>query len=81
MFFRGLKSLDIRNSSGWTPLMYASIHGHLDVVNDLINSNSSVHICNDSGLNALMLTVKFGNVKIINSLVKVIKPSYNSCIS
>ena len=41
--------MDIGNHSGWTPLMYASYHGHPRLVVFLINQNADVHTVNNKG--------------------------------
>jgi ankyrin repeat protein len=45
--------VDIRNDSGWTPLIWASIKGRTKAVKFLLNHSANINICNSDGWNAL----------------------------
>ena len=43
-------SVDCRNNRGWTPLVYASINGHSDIVKLLLQSGAAVDAGPDDSL-------------------------------
>ena len=49
-----------QDDNRWTPLMWASVNGHLDVVRYLICNGADVNIKNNNGETALDLAEKNG---------------------
>lgn len=45
--------ISIRNSAGWTPLIWASLKGRKKCVEFLLERGADLHICSDDGWNAL----------------------------
>lgn len=45
--------ISIRNSAGWTPLIWASLKGRKKCVEFLLERDADLHICSDDGWNAL----------------------------
>uniref|UniRef100_A0A8R1I881 ANK_REP_REGION domain-containing protein n=1 Tax=Caenorhabditis japonica TaxID=281687 RepID=A0A8R1I881_CAEJA len=59
-----------RDDDSWTPLHYASFHGHLEVVNELLNSPqmTSINAQNKGGATALQYAVINGNEYLVELL-------------
>ena len=53
---------NLRNESGWTALMQASMNGHTDIVKLLISEGADVTVKGDAGWEALMLAAQFGHL-------------------
>lgn len=45
--------VDIRNSQGWTPLIWASMKGRKKAVEFLLKHGANIHACNNDGWNAV----------------------------
>lgn len=62
--------MDVRNASGWTPLMYAAHYGHYNVIRVLLQhgANSSLQEP-EGGKTGLMLAASNGHTRCIETLV------------
>ena len=71
-----------KDCSGWTPLMYASSNGHIDVINLLISyseeKNIDFNVANRQGRTALMLACLYGHLEIVKSILKLISIKINT---
>ena len=68
--------IEISNSSGWTPLIYASRFGNLEIVNYLIYNGANIEVRVDvDGLHSfllhLMIILKLLNTLYLLELIKM----------
>jgi ankyrin repeat protein len=47
-------NVDLKDINGWTPLMFSSQFGHIDIVQELLNKKADVNLQNKGGWTALM---------------------------
>ncbi|XP_063725447.1 uncharacterized protein LOC134853386 [Symsagittifera roscoffensis] len=64
-----LRSLNIRNKAGWSPLMVASESGHGEVVEMLLNHNVRVDLFDEGGNTALHYACARGHTEIADELM------------
>ncbi|XP_069690783.1 ankyrin-1-like [Periplaneta americana] len=64
------KIVNTKDKSGWTPLLYASRQGNLDIVQILIKHKADVSFRNESGECALHLAVREGHLSVVKYLVE-----------
>lgn len=55
-----------KDIADFTPLMFASEHGHIELIKKLIDYKADVNITNSEGINAMLLA-------IVNSLPKTVE--------
>ena len=68
--------VDQLDGSGYTPLSYASFHGHIDIVEYLIEQGAHVNHCTPSGRSCLWRAIKGRRWPIVKLLlVKGADPS------
>lgn len=60
-----IEHLDTPNHSGWTPLMYAAYHGHVQLVTHLLTKSCLTSITNNLGRSPLTLAAMCGNVDVV----------------
>jgi hypothetical protein len=58
----------------WTPLMHASLCGHIKIVALLLKAGANVNYSNEAGANALLNASIQGNAKIVALLLKYAHP-------
>ena len=58
--------INCKDSTGFTPLMFACEHGNLNLIRKLVELGSNVNYTNSEGLNSMLLA-------IVNSLPNVVK--------
>uniref|UniRef100_A0A1I7XCF9 ANK_REP_REGION domain-containing protein n=1 Tax=Heterorhabditis bacteriophora TaxID=37862 RepID=A0A1I7XCF9_HETBA len=58
-----------KNSSDWTPLLYAAYLGHHAVCSFLIDAGAKLDDCNRRGQTALMLASACGNLQVVDALL------------
>lgn len=63
--------VDIRNATSETPLLIASRHGHLEIVQALLQAGASVNSTNRSGETPLHVASENGHVDVVNELLMV----------
>ena len=64
-----VEQLDSSNKGGWTPLMYAAYHGHLQLTSHLLSRNCKTTVTNTLGRSPLMLASMCGNVDVASLLL------------
>ena len=62
--------VNIIDKYGYTSLMYASHHGYLDIVKELLLNEANVNIKNNYGNSSLMYASKKGYLNIVKELLK-----------
>jgi type II secretory pathway predicted ATPase ExeA len=62
-------SPEARDSAGFTPLMFAAIHGHPAIVDALIASGGRVNVQNRAGLTPLMLAAINNHTAVLRTLI------------
>lgn len=67
---RGYTKVNAKSNSGYTPLMYASREGHLEIVEFLVEKNAHVDESDYDGFNALMLASSNGHYSIVKTLIE-----------
>jgi ankyrin repeat protein len=60
---------DLRNRSGWTPLMLAANEGHTPIVSLLLAEGADVQAVNDFGASALAYAALRGECRTIQALL------------
>ena len=55
---------------GQTPLMLASKHGHLEILNELIDHGADIDDTNIDGYSAIIIATENGHTKIVEQLIK-----------
>ncbi len=63
------KSGTIKDISGWTPLMFASITGNPDILRHILKYKSGIDEKNKNGETALMLASKMGNTEAVKLIL------------
>jgi len=66
-----LEDVNTVNSSGWTPVMYASNYGHFNIIRLLIRYGCDVNHRDWQGRTALMLAASNGHTRCIDTLLNV----------
>lgn len=62
---------NVCNSSNTSPLYSASVQGHLDVVNAILDADvSSIRIVRKNGKTALHTTARYGLLHIVKALIE-----------
>ena len=62
-------SPDARDPGGFTPLMFATIHGHAAIADALIAGGARVNVQNKTGLTPLMLAAINNHAPVLRSLI------------
>ena len=57
------------NKTGWTPLHYAATHGHLEVMNLLLEAHAYIDAESPNGTTPLMMAAKYGPGQAVNLLL------------
>eukprot|EP00002_Diphylleia_rotans_P030573 TRINITY_DN6294_c0_g1_i5.p1 TRINITY_DN6294_c0_g1~~TRINITY_DN6294_c0_g1_i5.p1 ORF type:complete len:554 (-),score=79.72 TRINITY_DN6294_c0_g1_i5:682-2343(-) len=60
----------LRDDAGSTPLHWATIHGQVDKVIQLLRKGANVHVKNNAGYTPLHCAAEFGNVRLVTILVE-----------
>ena len=63
-------ALDKANSAGWTPLMHASRHGHVNVVSLLLQNKADINAQNRLGASSLTLAARGGHLQTCKVLIE-----------
>lgn len=63
-------SINTRDSSGYTPLMYAIRYQHIKLVNLLLYSGADVNARDNDGETVLMLATRVGNKQVVELLLQ-----------
>lgn len=58
------------NKTGWTPLHYAATHGHLDVMNLLLEENAYIDAASPNGSTPLMMAARYGTPDAVKLLLE-----------
>jgi ankyrin repeat protein len=64
------KNINLRDKYGFTPLIYASMSGNIDIVNKLIEKGANINERDNNNVNSLIWASFFGNVDIVNKLIE-----------
>lgn len=67
--------LNLRNTAGNTPLHWAAINGHLEVVKTVVEAGADVTILNAAGQDACYAAELHGKEKIVEWLLKAASES------
>ena len=62
--------IDAQNAAGNTPLHWASLNGHLDVVKALVTAGANVSLVNEKGYDACYYAEQNGKMEIAELLLK-----------
>ena len=62
-------NVNAQNSTGMTPLMFASIQGHCEIVRVLLQHGTLVNIVDKKDSCALVHAAKNGHLEVVNQLV------------
>uniref|UniRef100_A0A3Q4G093 Zgc:113279 n=1 Tax=Neolamprologus brichardi TaxID=32507 RepID=A0A3Q4G093_NEOBR len=65
-----VNSLDLKDSDGMTPLLYASKHNHHLMVADLIYLGANVNETNNAGKSCLHLSAESGYIRVLEVLMR-----------
>ena len=68
----------INDSDGWSPLMGASLNGHIKIVEKLLAANAEPNTAASDGSTALMLAAKRGHVDVAERLLANVTIAVNS---
>jgi uncharacterized protein len=63
------KDADV-NKPGWTPLHYAATHGHLEVMNLLLENNAYIDAASPNGSTPLMMAASYGTPMAVKLLLE-----------
>jgi len=63
------KDADV-NKTGWTPLHYAATHGHLEVMNLLLEENAYIDAGSPNGSTPLMMAASYGTPDAVKLLLE-----------
>lgn len=63
------KDADV-NKTGWTPLHYAATHGHLEVMNLLLEENAYIDAGSPNGSTPLMMAARYGTPEAVKLLLE-----------
>jgi len=58
------------NKTGWTPLHYAATHGHLEVMNLLLEENAYIDAGSPNGSTPLMMAARYGTPEAVKLLLE-----------
>lgn len=58
------------NKTGWTPLHYAATHGHLEVMNLLLEENAYIDAGSPNGSTPLMMAARYGTPDAVKLLLE-----------
>uniref|UniRef100_A0A669E1K8 Zgc:113279 n=1 Tax=Oreochromis niloticus TaxID=8128 RepID=A0A669E1K8_ORENI len=72
-------SLDLKDSDGMTPLLYASKHNHHLMVADLIYLGANVNETNNAGKSCLHLSAESGYIRVLE--VRGVISHFSLCVS
>lgn len=64
-----LKGADV-NKPGWAPLHYAATHGHLDVMNLLLENDAYIDAASPNGTTPLMMAAHYGTPSAVKRLLE-----------
>jgi ankyrin repeat protein len=64
------RTVDVRDSCDWTPLMKAALYGHTDVVARLLASGAEVDAQDKGGYTAMMLAASNDHAAVVDLLVR-----------
>ena len=64
-----LKGADV-NKPGWAPLHYAATHGHLDVMNLLLENHAYIDAASPNGTTPLMMAAHYGTPLAVKLLLE-----------
>lgn len=70
MYFLGLDEQH-RDNSGWTPLHYACLEGHREVVTALIEGGAQVDQTDNDSRAPLLLAAQEGHAQLVMDLIQV----------
>ncbi len=68
-FLKGSQLVNMRNACLWTPLMKASINGHIQAVKKLLSKGAEVDLTDKGGYSAMMLAASNNFYNIVSLLV------------
>ena len=63
------KGADV-NKPGWTPLHYAATHGHLDVMNLLLENHAYIDAASPNGTTPLMMAARYSTSSAVQLLLE-----------
>ncbi len=63
-------NINYADSNGWTALMMAALHGHIDIVRLLIDAGAHVNCANNYDNSALMWAALYGHTEIVRLLLE-----------
>ncbi|BES94180.1 Ion channel nompc [Nesidiocoris tenuis] len=63
------KALNRQSDIGWTPLLIACHHGHMDMVNNLLANHARVDVFDNEGRSALHLAAERGYLEVCDALL------------
>ena len=66
---RGTETVDESNDSGWTPLYWASLNGHVEVVKALLAAKAEVNKSSNGGTTPLHGASSKGHVEVVKALL------------
>lgn len=69
-----VKSMNVRDPQGWTPLCYAVFFQHLDIIQFLLQNGASAK---DVGINLYQLAIATKNMKVAKMILVVANPTRN----
>lgn len=80
---RKIPGVNVQDASGYTPLHFASLNGHRDVVRVLLQNDANVNIVDKKGCSPLHLASWAGHYDIVNFILMQsnIQPNINLVVS
>lgn len=58
-----------RKETGWTPLQYAAVGGHVEIIRIMLAAGADVHATNEDGASAACVAAAYGHVDACNHLL------------